>query len=234
VKIGIISDRHPLHWKRFSEAHFDSIVASVEIEKPDVLIDAGDWEDTFLADMIGNSIPCEFYRAWGNHDYYGDKAPGLQDGCQHIEYQGVKFTIATLWGDLNKLDPMTELSVKNYLNDFNLIQGMSGLYYASLFKAHRQYILDNPADVVVTHHLPTFKSIHEAYKTEANRFNNWGFASHMDDVIDTIKPKLWVHGHTHVLLDYMIEGTRVVCNPLGYPNERFKLDGRYEPLYVEI
>ena len=31
---------------------------------------------------------------------------------------------------------------------------------------------------------------------------------------------LWIHGHTHTLFDYCVRGTRVVCNPRGYPGER--------------
>jgi hypothetical protein len=31
---------------------------------------------------------------------------------------------------------------------------------------------------------------------------------------------LWVHGHTHSSFDYLLNGTRVVCNPRGYPLRR--------------
>jgi hypothetical protein len=31
---------------------------------------------------------------------------------------------------------------------------------------------------------------------------------------------LWLHGHTHAAFDYNVRGTRVVCNPRGYPRER--------------
>ena len=30
---------------------------------------------------------------------------------------------------------------------------------------------------------------------------------------------LWIHGHTHTRFDYRVRGTRVVCNPRGYPGE---------------
>ena len=30
---------------------------------------------------------------------------------------------------------------------------------------------------------------------------------------------LWIHGHTHTFFDYVVSGTRVVCNPRGYPGE---------------
>ena len=28
--------------------------------------------------------------------------------------------------------------------------------------------------------------------------------------------KLWTHGHTHDVFDYVIGETRIVCNPRGY------------------
>ena len=31
---------------------------------------------------------------------------------------------------------------------------------------------------------------------------------------------VWIHGHTHTSFDYRIQGTRVVCNPRGYPLRR--------------
>jgi hypothetical protein len=35
-----------------------------------------------------------------------------------------------------------------------------------------------------------------------------------------VKEVLWIHGRTHVPCDYKLFGTRVVCNPKGYPSER--------------
>jgi len=34
--------------------------------------------------------------------------------------------------------------------------------------------------------------------------------------------RLWLHGHTHSPRDYVIGTTRVVCNPRGYPHEKWK------------
>ena len=31
--------------------------------------------------------------------------------------------------------------------------------------------------------------------------------------------KITIHGHTHDDFDYQLFGTRVVCNPRGYPEE---------------
>jgi Icc-related predicted phosphoesterase len=77
------------------------------------------------------------------------------------------------------------------------------------------------ASVVVTHHLPHPGSIHPRYEGDPL---NPGFASDLSALVrDPVK--LWIHGHTHESMDYLVEGTRVVCNPRGYlpqePNSAF-------------
>ena len=59
------------------------------------------------------------------------------------------------------------------------------------------------------------------------------FASRLELVIEEFAPALWIHGHTHDAFDYEIYGTRVVCNPRGYPEEaeRYGFDTQ---LIVEI
>jgi predicted phosphodiesterase len=44
---------------------------------------------------------------------------------------------------------------------------------------------------------------------------------------------LWIHGHTHDPFDYEINGTRVICNPRGYPGENASWTSR-AALVVEI
>ena len=74
---------------------------------------------------------------------------------------------------------------------------------------------DGPT-VVVTHHLPASPSISRRY---VNDPLNPAFASGLEDIIERYRPDLWIHGHTHVPCDYEIFGTRVICNPRGYPGE---------------
>jgi hypothetical protein len=88
-----------------------------------------------------------------------------------------------------------------------------------------------PTDVVITHHMPSALSVHEKYTDDAL---NLFFLCEMDDVILDLKPKLWIHGHTHVPFDYKLGDTRVLCNPKGYPRERTDLVGNYGPVTVEL
>lgn len=50
------------------------------------------------------------------------------------------------------------------------------------------------------------------------------FASHWEDLIDGNQVALGVHGHSHTAVDYDVAGTRVVCNPRGYPGEKTDFD----------
>ena len=69
---------------------------------------------------------------------------------------------------------------------------------------------------VLTHHSPSYQSIHPKYRMETT---NGSFASDLDDLIlNNPNIKYWSHGHTHESLDYKIEDCRVICNPRGYYN----------------
>lgn len=69
--------------------------------------------------------------------------------------------------------------------------------------------------VVVGHHTPSHVSCHPRYKDDS--LMNGGYHSDLTEFI-LARPgiKLWTHGHTHELFDYMLGTTRVVCNPRGY------------------
>ncbi len=90
---------------------------------------------------------------------------------------------------------------------------------------------DGPT-VVLTHHLPGAGSVAARF---GNDLGNAGFASHLDHLMG--RAVLWVHGHTHDSFDYRVAGTRVLCNPRGYPmpdNATFE-NPRFDPgLLVDI
>lgn len=73
--------------------------------------------------------------------------------------------------------------------------------------------------VVITHHLPSGRSVAPKY---AHDELTASFASHLDDLI--LSAQMWIHGHCHESLDYEVavagQVTRVVCNPRGYPLSR--------------
>lgn len=180
----------------------------------------------------------------GNHEHYQgriDKTLGILKEMipsnvsilenSYEEYQGVIFLGATLWTDLNGGDPLTEFHLKNMMNDYRAITMRNSsngcyhrltpdytrrlhnetlAYFRAVLNAHR----DCPV-VVMTHHAPTSLSINEKYKHDY--LGNGSYVSRLEYFIaEHPQIKLWTHGHVHDACDYMVDNTRVVCNPRGY------------------
>ena len=185
----------------------------------------------------------------GNHEHYkhtfNDTASVIRETVkglpnfhfldnESVMIDGVKFLGTTLWTDMNDGCPVTMEWLRRGMSDFHIVKyrDRDGNYFKfqpkTAFIEHnvarsflRFELEDKPKvpTVVVSHHAPSFQSVHERYKTE--HYMNGGYASDMEDFIHRNNHiKLWVHGHMHHPFDYMVGDTRVVCNPHGYPGER--------------
>jgi Icc-related predicted phosphoesterase len=178
----------------------------------------------------------------GNHEFYGhdialttalkSEAPEnitvLSDDS--LVLGGVRFLGSTLWTDF-KLHGEAEAwfarqRARQSMNDFTNIRNGERRFRPEdsvvLHEASRSWLaseldlsFDGPT-VVVTHHLPVSMSIASRYTNDPL---NPAFASSLEGLIEHYQPTLWVHGHTHQPFDYELFGTRVVCNPRGYPGE---------------
>lgn len=73
--------------------------------------------------------------------------------------------------------------------------------------------------VVVTHHAPHIKSIHEKYR---NELTTAAFVSGMEHLFGMAH--LWLHGHVHNRVEYGFAGTKVYANPRGNMTK----DGTFE------
>jgi Icc-related predicted phosphoesterase len=150
---------------------------------------------------------------------------------QAEEYQGVMFLGGTLWTDINQHDPLTEWHLRGHMSDYKLISNfhpekstyikITPLMTAQAHAETKQYfesVLKDNRDkkcVVITHHAPSFKSIHKNYA--GDHLMNGGYVSDLSDfILDNPNISFWNHGHTHFPFDYMIGETRVLCNPRGY------------------
>ena len=71
---------------------------------------------------------------------------------------------------------------------------------------------DGPT-VIITHHAPSPRSIHPRFD---GALLNACFVSNAEHLLAAGSADLWVHGHTHDSVDYLLGSTRVVCNPRGY------------------
>jgi len=164
----------------------------------------------------------------GNHEYYGSSKHetyrtllrSLPDSWELLdnEYaytEGGCFAGTTLWFP----DKPDNRLYEHHLNDFHQIEDFRSWVYEE-HEAAKQFLRSAcSASVWITHHLPLAKSIHSQYlDSPVNRF----FLGDISDLLmapDVYLPKIIVHGHTHEPCDYMAGYVRVVCNPLGYPQE---------------
>lgn len=187
----------------------------------------------------------------GNHEHYNarfnDVTAILKNGLkcfnnvhvldnETVTLDDVLFLGTTLWTDLNKGCPITEMTLKNGMNDYRVVQYKDRETYRKLqpfdtAKFHsaakvflKETLLNYDGKAVVcAHHAPSKMSVNEKYSDD--HYFNGGYYSDMYDFIaDLPQVKLFTHGHMHDAVQYNIEGTRVVCNPRGYPGQKTGFD----------
>jgi Icc-related predicted phosphoesterase len=226
MRIQVVSDVH-------CEFHRDggrSFVESLDPDGVDVLVLAGD-----IAVGVGISGALElFCRRYsnahvlyvhGNHEFYGTDRESVVALCREaerehpnlrwldvssVEISGQRFLGAPLW-----FPPSPEgIRFKHAMTDFAVIRDFESWVYDA--NARAVALLEKElgeGDVVVTHHLPSFASV--APRFVGNPLNPF-FVCNMEPLIRERRPRLWIHGHTHCSMGYVIGSTTIACNPFGY------------------
>jgi len=226
MKIGIMSDLHMYKTVKTEETPWD-----FEPEADVFYICAGDiCEDAASRAAFCSKHYDHMLAIHGNHDYYGNT---FSDAKYHTilrEVNGVRIAGATLWTNLQ--DNLAWYTYKKGLIDCYYISDLTQKAMIEAHEMHKHFLFGMDADIIVSHHAPTMRSVHERYMNDPH---NVCFANNLEKQILNMKkpPKLWIHGHTHDDFDYMIGDTRVICHPRGYKNERDDY-WRYAPKIVEI
>jgi predicted phosphodiesterase len=248
LRVQILSDLHT-EFKPFR----------VEIAaEADVLVVAGDFG---VADSLEGLrvLACSTDRPvvflTGNHDYYHGIISEVNRSLEQIERDvpsfhflndkcttigDVKFIGTTLWSDFDLAVAPQEFacSVKEAINDFRCIRRSESLEFspddcrksndnARSFLQKSLGASFNGKKVVVTHFLPSPKSIHPMYSDSPL---NPYFCCNCENLMSS-RVALWIHGHTHISMDYYHEGTHVIANPRGYYGENKNFKGK---LVLEI
>ena len=163
--------------------------------------------------------------------------------CGTIDIGDYTFVGGTLWTDMNRNDPNTLWHVKRMMNDFRIVRDgeNSKLTPEVVYNTHLKsidyikHVIKNNQQkkyVVVGHHAPSKLSVKPRY--HGDHLMNGAYSSDLSEfILDHPQIKLWTHGHTHDVFDYMIGTTRVLCNPRGYIYYEERADD-FELLFVEI
>ncbi len=241
TKLWVLSDLH----QNFGRMFIDPPVEA------DVAVIAGDVVNDEWLKEIASILPVVFVA--GNHEFYGQSIDGrklslsalpinfLDDATAVVA--NVRFVGATLWTDYGR-DPVAAEAARRGMNDHRSIswerlpwQRFLPSHATKLHAASAAHIavetatsFDGPT-VVVTHHAPSARSVHPKYATGPYAVLNRAYYSDLDGSVEASGAALWIHGHVHSNFDYRIGGTRVVCNPHGYPGENAEFN---RALVIEV
>lgn len=246
MKIHLVSDLH-LEFAPYPNGApkgTDVVIAAGDIMK-------GPKGPFLLREIFGDYVPIVYIA--GNHEYYAhDITTNRMEILKYAEMynvhyldndfcviDGVTFVGGTLWtdfelhGEPNRIYSMHQGAAA--MNDYRLItrtrpDGKKEKFRpADAIAEHKETLAkirlvlehkETEKAVVVTHMAPHPKSIHPKYSGDTV---NPCYASDLEKTIVEFAPDLWVHGHMHDSFDYMVDKTRVVCNPRGYVFDRSDL-----------
>jgi len=212
----------------------------------DVLILAGDINVKHRVDWI-NEMAMQYedvIYVTGNHEYYKGHLDNTirhirQDVYENVHVlqndsrtiKGVKFHGATLWTDYRSSgnQPLAMWDARQKMSDHKIIRMNEDFRKFRPEDAafeHAQsmsYMHDNvkEGDVIIFHHAPHELSSHESFK---GQLLNASYYSDKTAFIMNVKPSYIVHGHMHNSSDYMVDQTRVLCNPRGYAPHDLNVD----------
>lgn len=225
------SDRESVLPKLLKQSKADYILLAGDILVPGTMNRLiGLKLDTPIFYVMGNH---EFYRgSWDTTISYNERLYAntniqiFENRMMIVSNSNIRIIGATLWTDFW----VPTIVGKEYhgnncvkgMTDFAIITGVLLSKWEDRHKKSLKFITnclstkhDGPT-IVMTHHAPSFKSNHVAYK---NSPISGGFCSDLDYLIEEHQPDYWIHGHCHESFDYKIGKTRVICNPMGYPND---------------
>jgi Icc-related predicted phosphoesterase len=146
-----------------------------------------------------------------------------------FEIENIVIYGGTLWCNLNELSSLDKFNISQMISDFRIINindtdKMSIEYMTNLYNKFIEGLIEtqlkvdneNKQLIILSHFAPSIKSVTPGYENSAL---NPYFCNNLDDLIKSSNIHTLVHGHVHSSHDYMINNTKILCNPRGYPRE---------------
>jgi predicted phosphohydrolase len=236
MRIRVLSDLH-LEFGDWAPpfAAADVVVLAGDIHKSNRAVE---WIKRHFAD-----VPVIYIA--GNHEFYGSNTAGVISKIresvagslirflenEETEIKGTVFLGCTLWTDFNLFGSPEDSApaVVKAMNDYRKIRvvpgyrRLSGRDTAGFHRNSRRWLegalLRNAGRnvVVVSHHAPSAKSLPPE---SAQEIVSAAYASCLDELVETSRAQLWIHGHTHRSVEYQLGSTRVLSNQKGYPDQK--------------
>jgi predicted phosphodiesterase len=239
MRIHILSDLH-LEFASFSFPQIDSDVIILAGDTH-VGVRGVEW----AMDIAGNRPV--LYLA-GNHEYYGNKFPTLiatliarlkerTKGSQvhilendSVIINDVLFLGCTLWTDfkLGGREAIARYEAQMHMTDYRRIRvppdyrrltpadtAMRCIQSEHWLRDQCRMAPSIPR-VIITHHAPSTRSLPARFAAD---ILSAAYVSNFDELVETTRADLWIHGHIHTSCAYHIGKTQVICNPRGYPDE---------------
>lgn len=235
MRLLVCSDLHLNYFPDQGEEYIKSLETDV-----DVVVIAGDLSVGKFLPLTLQWFALHFQNSQvlyvaGNHEWYGFPEKDVENFIKQKEgnfqnlhwlnnkvyeipfinnkglFESKRFVGTTLWYPPNH----NSVIMKNNWCDFLHIPEAN----RKIFKWNQKAVqfLEKEVkknDIVITHMLPSFKSVASQFKGDPT---NCFFVCDMESFIIARKPSVWIHGHTHNSFDYMLDQTRILCNPHGYP-----------------
>jgi len=148
-----------------------------------------------------------------------------------VDINGYRIIGTTLWTDFKTACPMAMFASEQGMADYRVIFHDKGrnlritsdfiyVKHLSSKKMLSQMIGESPLPVIVmTHHAPHEFSRDNRYPFDDLSYSFFSNAAEEILKYNKGKVKYWFHGHIHTSVDYVVHGTRIISNPLGYPNQ---------------
>lgn len=238
LKINLVSD---IHLEFYTQEDQTKILDKILETECDVLVIAGDFctqsrlsaNTTYLA-KSGRQI----VYVVGNHEYYGKTPHDIvhttlkNTEAQHpnfhwlhntlVKIKGVVFAGTPMWHEFDIAEDLADAyNIADIKNIAEFVPFVQEQHYSA-----SKFLKNVKADVIVTHHLPSYKCVSPRYQREVtNKF----FVHPILEKL-TNQPTVWCYGHTHDRGNQKIGKTQVIGNPMGYPNE----NATYQPCIIEL
>ena len=239
MKLRIMSDLH-LEFGTLEIPRTDDESSTHLILAGDIFLSEHHWMPVPFFEDISSRF-AQIILIAGNHEFYDGVWPDSIGTIRNVirefpnitfleketlVFDNTAFIGATLWTDMSNKDWFTIQRAKDGMNDFYKIKTSDGktLHPNDVVDDHliaREFIFNEIAKhkaegrktVVITHHLPCSLSVPPRFKNDPL---TGAYVTELSNQIFDTQPTLWIHGHTHSSSDYLLENTRVICNPRGY------------------